>query len=620
MSNRTRLFTILFSIGLALALVWPNIGERTIHVKFQESLEKEKKSQSLDQLTDYLENYYKGRYKWEVVDKDSLDPQVVIRGTFVQTAFLNEISRQKGVDGSRISVEKMWVEETLMARPFKLGLDLQGGMNLVLEGDFEQLKEQIQNQYSPEYIEDLEKRITEEKDSEKKKSLEAERRQIDEALDFSKERIKADTEGALEIIRSRIDKTGVSEPLIRLQDDDRIEISLPGVASPEQAKKVIASTAKVEYHLGEPKGSNYTAKADPYFEEFTKLETDFQRKQFIKEVEKKIGLPVNLGIYVFEAKTKDGGNKLQPAYFKVLEKEVSLKGDSMSRNVYSSFDPEDTPPQYLVEFELTSEGREKFAKLTTDNKGRELAILIDGVIRSHPSINEPITGGRARISGNFTQAESRDLAIIIREGALPVKMNIVEERSVGPSLGQESIENGVSAILFGLVAIVIYMILYYHFFGLIANLALVLNLLFMSALFALMDFTITLPGLAGVVLTLGMAVDANVIVYERIREELSKGKKMITAVALGFENATRTVLDANLTTLIAAIILSSKLGAGPIKGFGVTLFVGILSTLFTVLFINRSLIFALVADFGMRNLSIGWGKHRKANTSTEASA
>ena len=608
MNNKTRLFTILFSITLAILLVWPNIGERTIHVKFKESLSVEDQKLAAQELGKFLQNFYSDKYSWEINDKPEIE--VIIKGSFVQTAFLNELGRQNGVDSSRVTLEKMWVEENLMARPFKLGLDLQGGMNLVLEADFDKLKTQLERQYPQAYREDLQKRMEAETDSKKKASLETELKQIAETLNFSDARKKADTEGALEIIRSRIDKTGVSEPLIRLQGSDKVEISLPGVASPEQAKKVISSTARVEYRLGEKTGSNYSDKANEFFNEYIELDSDFKRQNFITELERKINLPPDLGIYVFQSKTSNSekGSALKPVYFKVLENEVSLSGDSMSRNVYSNFDPETVPPQYTVEFELTSAGREKFAQLTTDNKGRELAILIDGMIRSHPRINEPITGGRARITGNFTQQESRDRALILREGALPVPMKIVEERSVGPSLGQESIENGLTAILFGLLAIVTYMVLYYHAFGLIANLALVLNLLFMSALFALMDFTITLPGLAGVVLTLGMAVDANVIVYERIKEELKKGKKLITAISLGFENATRTILDSNLTTLIAAIILASKLGSGPIKGFGVTLFVGILSTLFTTLFINRSLIFALVIYMGIKKISIGWGK------------
>ena len=239
-----------------------------------------------------------------------------------------------------------------------------------------------------------------------------------------------------------------------------------------------------------------------------------------------------------------------------------------------------------------------------------MAIVIDDKIRSAPNIDEPILGGSAQISGGFTPQEAKDLALIIKEGALPVPMNIGQERSIGPTLGKESIQKGVFAILVGLLAVSIFMLIYYNMAGLIANLSLVLNLIIMSAILSLMDFTITLPGLAGVVLTLGMAVDANVIIYERIREELGRGKTYKAAIPQGFERATLTIVDSNLTTVIAAIVLS-QFGIGPIKGFAVTLFIGILSSLFTSLFVTKTILYWFIFDVNLKKIPMGIGIYKR---------
>ncbi|HRP69510.1 MAG TPA: protein translocase subunit SecD, partial [Turneriella sp.] len=410
-------------------------------------------------------------------------------------------------------------------------------------------------------------------------------------MDLSPEKRKSDMEGVLQILSSRINQTGTSEPLIRLQGNEQIEISLPGVANPDQAKQLIASTARVTYHLHDPNGEEqrYTQLANAEFSEYMKLETDVQRLKFLKTIETKINLPKKFALMVMYGKNPNmtkSGQHLEPESFLVVDKEPVMTGDAMSRNVYEDRNPEDG--RIVVSFELTSEGADKFGKITTENQGKLLAIAIDDKIRSAPRIQGPILGGRGQITGDFDVQEARSLAIVIREGALPVPLNIVEERSVGPTLGQAAIDSGLKAISIGFILVFAYMLLYYHGSGFIASVGLLINLLLMAAIFALMDFTITLPGLAGVVLTMGMAVDSNVIIYKRIREELARGKSVKLAVAAGFERATLTIIDANLTTLIAAVILASKLGVGPIKGFGVTLFIGIVTTLFTALIVTRA--------------------------------
>lgn len=623
MNTRSRFTVIALVIIVSILLVWPNFATRTVIVNFQPDLTSEEKKSAAADLKEYLKSHYPEKYSYsldEMKNEETGELETVfkVKGNGIQKALLNEISRQPGVDPQGVKLESLWVEENLKARPFKLGLDLQGGMNLVLEADFKKLEERLRRRYSEDFFKDLNEKIEKEQNRQEKEKLIARRDQIKEMLSFTPERKKEDTRGALEIISSRINRFGVSEPLIRLQGNSRIEISLPGLASPAQAKKIISSTARVEYHLAEPGGTQgtYTRKAAQYFQEYKQLESEAERLDYIEEVEDKINLPQNYGLYAYWEKFKTEGTQLelQPSYFMVLEKEVALSGDAMSRNVFANFDSENM--QNIVQFELTPAGREKFADITTENAGRQLAILIDGRIRSAPSINEPITGGSAQISGSFSPQEAQDLALIIKEGALPVPMKIVEERSVGPSLGQVSIQKGVDAILLGLLLVNIFMLVYYHAAGIVATAALVMNLLFMAGLFSLMDFTVTLPGLAGVVLTLGMAVDANVIIYERIREEIGRGKSLKAAVALGFERATWTILDSNLTTMVAAIVLASKLGAGPIKGFGVTLFVGILTSLFTSLYATRTVFYFLIYDLNLSKFPIGFGKFRKASNNT----
>lgn len=621
MSAQVRFFLIIIVVGLSVALIWPNIGERTIRLYANETLPEAQRNDAIARAEKYVNDHYKGKYRTErktgkpIGNLKAPDENYLsITGKFVQTAFLNELGRLEDIDANRVALEPMWVEENLKAKPFKLGLDLQGGMNLVLEGDFKKLKEIIDRQHPPEETAALQKQLEAEKDPEKKKITQNKLDEIKNALDFSPQRRKQDVEGAKEILSSRINASGVSEPLIRLQGNEQIEISLPGVANPDQAKKLIQSTARVAYHLHDPAGEagRLTQEANREFAEFAKQSTDFQKEEFLRKLQEKLKFPKNLGIYLYYDKKANvrGIGEWQPREFMVLEHKPVLTGDAMSRTVYATVDPE--KGQNIVSFELTAAGTDTFAKVTSENKGKLLAILIDNRIRSAPQINEPILGGRGQISGNFSGQEANDLALIIKEGALPVPMTIVEERSVGPTLGQEAIDAGVKAILIGFVLVFAYMLLYYHGAGFVASLSLLINLLLMSAIFALMDFTITLPGLAGVVLTMGMAVDSNVIIYERIREELARGKSVKLAVAAGFERATLTIIDSNLTTLIAAVILASKLGVGPIKGFGVTLFVGIVTTLFTALIVTRAVMEWLAYSVEIKSLSIGFGKHRKA--------
>jgi preprotein translocase subunit SecD len=609
---------IFLVIALSVLFVWPNIGTKTVDVHFLHELSEKDIQNVSKKLDDYLVQYYQNRYEGTLVDKTTDEGKTEkvyrITGSFIQAAFINELYRQEGVDPERIIVNKLWVEEKLKAKPFKLGLDLQGGMNLLMEADFEKLKKQLTEHYSEKYIADLRAKAATEQNKEEKEKIKSELAQIEKILSLTPEQKKEYVQGALEIIRSRIDKTGVAEPMIRIQDNDKIEIALPGVASPEQAKKIVSSTARVEYHLGETivnGEARYQNLANAYFDKYSGLESENQREAFLKEIERNIKLPVQYGIFVFWSKdpTASASKSAVPRHFLVLERKVALSGDDISPNTYVGFDEENV--QNTVNFQLTPEGTKKFARVTSDNVGKFLAILIDDRVRSFPTIRSAIVTGSAMISGDFTPQEAKDLALIIKEGSLPVPMKIVEERSIGPSLGKESIKKGVMAIFTGMMGVVIYMILYYHIPGLISIMALSLNVLFMSAFLAMIDYTITLPGLAGVVLTFGMIVDANVIIFERVREEIHRGKSLKLAVEIAFERSKTTILDSNLTTIVAAILLM-QFGVGPIKGFAVTLCIGILTSLFTSLYVSKAFFSLLVYDFSISKLSFGWGKYKKA--------
>ena len=238
-------------------------------------------------------------------------------------------------------------------------------------------------------------------------------------------------------------------------------------------------------------------------------------------------------------------------------------------------------------------GAQKFGRATSDNVGKRLAIVLDGNIISAPSINEPITGGNGMISGNFSFQEATDLALLLRSGALPTPLTVVEERTVGPDLGEDSIKSGVLSLIIGFILVILFMIFKYKVFGLIANVALIVNLTMLVGILTLLEATLTLPGIAGIILTVGMAVDANVLIFERIKEELKTEKSIIHAFDIGYSKAKITVLDANITTLIAAIILFA-FGSGPVKGFSVTLGIGIITTLFTAYFFARHLTSVIV--------------------------
>jgi preprotein translocase subunit SecD len=357
---------------------------------------------------------------------------------------------------------------------------------------------------------------------------------------------------SLEIVRRRIDEVGTREPTIQLQGEARILVQVPGEKDPDSIKRLLGQTAKLTFHL---------------------VDLDTPVEQALSG-----NLPPGSMLLPSDEADPSGA---APQY--VVRKKVEVSGESLV----------DAQPTYyqnqpVVSFRFDSVGGRKFGNVTRDHVGELLAIVLDDRVISAPRIDEPILGGNGIIRGSFTVQEANELAVLLRAGALPAPLEIVEERTVGPDLGADSIEAGKWASLIGFVLVVAAMALYYGLFGVFADVALIVNLVLMIAALSVLQATLTLPGIAGIVLTMGMAVDANVLIFERIREEVRVGRSPMSAIDAGYREAMRTIIDANLTTLIAAVLLYA-FGSGPVRGFAVTLGIGIITSMFTAITFTRLL-------------------------------
>jgi preprotein translocase subunit SecD len=365
---------------------------------------------------------------------------------------------------------------------------------------------------------------------------------------------------AVETIRNRVDQFGVAEPTIQRQGENRILVQLPGIQDPARAKALIGKTATLEFKLLDEQA----------------------------DVEKALKEAPPPGDEVLYGRHVDRQSKAETKVPYVVKSRVLLTGDLIQTAEVKISDSGE--PYVSVTF--NSVGTRVFGDVTEQNTGKRLAIVLDGNVHSAPVIREKIPSGQAQITGGFTAEEARDLAIVLRAGALPAPVQILEERTVGPSLGADSIRKGVISTLAGGLAVVLFMVVYYRLSGLIADLAVMLNVLILLASMAGFHATLTLPGIAGIVLTMGMAVDTNILIFERIREEFRLGKTVRAAIEAGFKRAFTTVIDTHVTVLVSAVILY-QFGTGPVKGFAVSLFIGILASLFTAVFFTR-LVFDLI--------------------------
>lgn len=363
-------------------------------------------------------------------------------------------------------------------------------------------------------------------------------------------------EQSLETIRNRVDQFGVAEPEIIPQGDERILIQLPGIKDPKRAINLIGKTALLEFKL---------------------VDEEHSLDEALKNGITPVGSIISYG-YRFDSATQQRRKIPYLLYERTL-----MTGDSLENAQVKISDRFGEP---YVALKFNAQGAKDFEQITGEYVKKRLAIVLDGVVHSAPEIREKISGGNAMIEGAFTMEEARDLAIVLRAGALPAPVKILEQRTVGPSLGQDSIDKGILSIIVGGLFVIAFMILYYRYSGIVANMALVLNLILILGALAAFRATLTLPGIAGIVLTIGMAVDANVLIFERIREELRLGKSPRASIAGGYSKALLTIVDANITTLIAALVLF-QFGTGPVKGFAVTLSIGIVCSMFTAIFVTR---------------------------------
>ena len=479
----------------------------------------------------------------------------------------------------------------LKKRSLNLGLDLQGGIHLVLEVKTEGMEQQ-------------------------------------EAQDAVAQ--------AQEVIRNRVDQFGVAEPTIQRQGENRIIIELPGVQDVQRAKDLVGQTALLEFQLLEPAEDrtrliqridqvlapqeeeeeeedlllSSTTESAPLSsmlsgagEDLTVAGRDLQRvKNLLNTPEAQELIPADVE-FLFSSKPAGAeGNEFYFLY--LVRKRPEMTGHMIQDAFVSIGQVVEYMGQPIVNFSTTDEGVRLFSRITGSHIGDRMAIVLDESVYSAPTIQSKISEGRGIITGSGTQEEAKDLAIVLRAGALPAEVEIIEDRTVGPSLGRDSIEQGKTAAIYSMVLVVIFMVLYYRAAGLIADCALLLNMLFIMAVLAGFHATLTLPGIAGIILTIGMAVDANVLIFERIREELRSGKTVRAAIDSGYGHALSAIIDANVTTFLVGIVLY-QFGTGPIRGFALTLCIGIISSLFTAFFVSRTIFELITRKSEQSSLSIG---------------
>jgi preprotein translocase subunit SecD len=496
-----------------------------------------------------------------------------------------------------------------LAYPLKekisLGLDLQGGMHLVLEVKVEKAVEASLDRLADDIKRDI---AEEDLEVDRVKVLFSVRqvnvRMVDNldlppvktilgnypffsivsedsdglglVYQMSEDQVKQIEQNAvsqgLETIRNRVDQFGVSEPTIQAQGENRILVQLPGVKDPERAINLIGKTARLEFKLLDEENSLQQALAGEIAEESEILNQRIENKE--------------TGVITKEPF--------------LLKKRTVLTGETLT-GAEVRFDSDFNEPYVSLNF--NSVGAMIFQQVTRENIKKRLAIVLDDNVYSAPVIQDEIVGGRAQITGRFTSEEARDLAIILRAGALPAPVVILENRTVGPSLGQDSINKGITSIIYGGLLVVAFIAVYYKLSGIIAVVALFLNIVLLAGALAYFGASLTLPGIAGIILTVGMAIDANVLVFERIREELRIGKTVRAAIDAGFSKAFRTIVDANITTFIAAVVLF-QFGTGPIKGFAITLCIGIAASMFTAVFVSRAIFDGTMSKRKLDKLSI----------------
>ena len=577
----------------------------------------------------------------------------------------------------------------LKSKTINLGLDLQGGMHVILEVDIKELLDKLAKYKNDGFIKALNE--TEEQVSQTDEDFitvfvqklnannlkierfyaNSDRRTEADVISFLREQTTEAVTRSLEILRNRVDEFGVSEPIIQKQGDRRIIVELAGITDPNRVRKLIGETALLEFKLlkdnvvaGQvaeninkfimskisPSDTVSTDKKDKKDTTATALEEMFgvsdadSAKGTEASVQDSAANLYEEGLFFLDPRDKqtllvpvekkekfkrilelpevqkiiadDAGNAeflwgakpvFEDKYYQVylVAKTVELTGETIV-DAYPQPGSQSDPTsigKYEVSLTLSDDGARIFSRVTGANIGKRLAIVLDNKVFLAPSLRVKISDGRARITGLDAMSEAKDLAIVLKAGALPAPVTILGEQTVGPSLGVDSIKAGSYSAIVGLLLVVLFMALYYKLSGLVADLALILNIVFIMAIMAYFHATLTLPGIAGIILTMGMAVDANVLIYERIREEIRRGKTVRASIDVGYGKAFITILDANVTTFIAGLVLYTY-GSGPVQGFALTLMIGIVASMFTAIVVSRVIFDYSLSKFSINRLSI----------------
>jgi preprotein translocase subunit SecD len=505
-----------------------------------------------------------------------------------------------------------WWKKTMPNKGIVLGLDLRGGSHLIFEVDLKRAREITVERIAMHLQSLLEKKGI-------KTTVKAEREKItiqpvnEEVKKLIKENYpdlsyseqgsyilcelpetafkKVETtsvEQAIEVIRNRIDQLGVTEPTIHRQGENEIIVQLPGIKDPKKALEIIGKTAQLEFKLLDEE--------TPLWKELPSIIKSDEEEAFLNQWKNKI--PEGDEVVFQKIVNKETKEVYKRPY--IVKKDVLLTGDLLAE-AHVSIDQRFNEPYVSLRF--NDAGAKIFEEITSKYVKKRLAIILDGNLYSAPVIQEKIEGGNAQISGNFTLEEAKDLAIVLRAGALPAPVNLIQNVTVGPTLGRDSIEAGKTAVIIAAVFVALFMIVYYRLSGVIADFALILNIILLIGALAALNATLTLPGIAGIALAVGMAVDSNVLMFERIREELRLGKTPKAAIESGYKKAFWTIFDSHVTTLITAAVLF-HFGSGPIKGFAVTLSLGVAINLFTALIGTKTVFDLIYIGKERRRLSI----------------
>jgi preprotein translocase subunit SecD len=578
--------------------------------------------------------------------------------------------------------------KNLVKKSIKLGLDLQGGMRLVLEVDTKELLNNLAQNKDARFKAALDAAAAEAAESGENlvdlldaKLMEAgsnitlyfstrELRERDEILEYLKRQVEESIDRSLEVLRNRVDEFGVSEPVIQKQGNNRVIVELAGVSDRQQAINLVGKTAKLEFSIVKDLevAQRTAAKINEYLMGQASSDSASVAADSVKEAQRDTSVVSAEELFGTEKDTTEqlaeGEKKAEPLFLlfaggiaikqqdlqrfeaamkdphvqQIIQREAQnakFLVESISDSRLPSGDDNDilqvylvnsTPAltgetiidakaepaplddatnfgKYQVSITFNKEGTRAFAAVTGANQGKRMAIILDDRVRSAPNIQEKIRMGRARITGLESSDEAKILASVLKAGSLPTPLNIIEERTVGPSLGKDSIRKGTLSTIIGLLLVALFMIVYYKVAGVVANIALVMNIFILLGFMSSLHATLTLPGIAGIILTIGMAVDANVLIFERIREELDAGKSTWAALDIGYGRAFITILDANITTFIAAIVLYN-FGTGPIRGFATTLMIGIGASMFTAIFVTRTIFEYLLSKRIMKEISI----------------